>query len=186
MEVVLCYNIPMMKKIFCGFVLVFMTFGFITNIKAEEVNFDLKKINYNLPYPGILPDHQLYFIKVVRDSVLEFFTRDYIKKAELNLLLADKKAVMALELSKKNKWSMAKKYILQAESYYPKIVENIDVSKKQGKSASGDFILKIKLSNEKHKEIIEDLIKNAPKGEAVNFEQALKLNKEVNNKLAKI
>jgi hypothetical protein len=157
-----------------------------TNINANEIRIESKRIEYNLPYSGILPDNQLYFVKVMRDNLLDFLTRDFLKKAELNLLFADKKIVMAQELAKKNKWSMVKKTISEAESHYQKIINALTTSKKQGTTASGDFILKVKLSNEKHREIIENLLKLAPSSDATYFEQILQTNKQISQKLAKL
>src|SRR3989344_6985739 len=46
---------------------------------------------YTLPYPGILPDNLLYPIKVFRDRIVSFLISDPLKKAEFNLLQADKR-----------------------------------------------------------------------------------------------
>jgi hypothetical protein len=173
----------MIKNIFCGFALMFLALGFFSNTYASEIKIEAKNVEYNLPYPGILPDNQLYSFKIIRDSLMDFFTRDFLKKAELNLLFADKKIAMASELSKKNKWSIAKKTISEAEDHYQKIIDALVESKKQGTSASGDFILKVKLSNEKHRQTIEDLLKEAPSGDTVYFEETLKENKQISQQL---
>ena len=39
------------------------------------------KVLYNLPYPGLTPDNPLYFIKAVRDRIIDISTRDTLKKA---------------------------------------------------------------------------------------------------------
>ena len=65
-----------------------------------------------------------------------------------------------------------------------KIPTLIETSKKQGVSAEGDFILRVKLSNEKHREVLESLIKDAPQGERSGFEQILTLNREIKEKIA--
>lgn len=176
----------MIKNIFCGFVLMFLVLGINTNIYANEIKIESKQVEYNLPYPGILPDNELYFVKIARDKLMDFFTRDFLKKAELNLLFADKKIVMASELTKKNKWSIAKKTISEAEGHYQRIIDALVESKKQGTSASGDFILKVKLSNEKHRQTIENLLKDAPGGDAAYFEETLKTNKEISQELTKL
>lgn len=173
----------MIKNIFCGFVLTCLALGFSPITHANEIKIEAKNVEYNLPYPGILPDNQLYCVKVVRDKLMDFLTRDFLKKAELNLLFADKKIAMASELSKKNKWSIAKKTISEAEDHYQRIIDSLIESKKQGTSPSGDFILKVKLSNEKHRQTIEDLLKEAPGGDTVYFEETLKTNKEISQKL---
>ena len=59
----------------------------------------LNSILYPLPFPGILPNHPLYFLKVVRDTLIEKMITNEIKKAEFYILQADKRLQMSLELS---------------------------------------------------------------------------------------
>src|SRR5690606_7708840 len=49
------------------------------------------EIVYTLPYPGILPDNPLYVLKATRDRIVSFFIADPVKKAEFDLLQADKR-----------------------------------------------------------------------------------------------
>lgn len=58
-------------------------------------------INYTLPYPGILPDHPLYFLKSFRDAILSRLISNPVKKFEFDLLQADKKLNMAIFLKMK-------------------------------------------------------------------------------------
>ena len=59
---------------------------------AEEATETAKtSIDYALPYPGILPGHPLYSVKMLRDRVMGWFITDPLKKAEFYLLLADKR-----------------------------------------------------------------------------------------------
>lgn len=74
--------------------------------------------DYNLPYPGILPDHPLYKLKVLRDKVTTFLIRDPIKKAEYHLLLADKRIYMSRLLVDKGKIALAKETALKGENEY--------------------------------------------------------------------
>ncbi len=153
---------------------------------SEEVNIEAKTVEYTLIYPGILPDHPLYFIKTIRDNIVYFLTRDYIKKAKLNLDFSDKKAAMALLLSQKGKWKLSTDTILDGEREFGKIPELLNISKKQGAAAPENFILILKLSNEKHREIIEQMLKDAPQGERRNFEEALTLNNKAQKTLSKL
>ncbi len=59
-------------------------------------------INYTLPYPGILPDHPLYFLKSLRDLILTKLISNPVKKFEFDLLQADKKLNMAIFLKMKS------------------------------------------------------------------------------------
>lgn len=177
----------MVKKIFAASViglLFLVLFIFFSTTGHAEVRIEAKKVDYTLPYPGLLPDHPLYMIKEIRDNVLIFFTRDYLKKTEIQLLLSDKKIVMADDLAKKGKWQVSSAIALEAEQQSVGIPELVSRSKRQGASASDNFIQKLKMSNAKHQEIIEDLLKNSPQGERTKFEKALSLNKEITKKIA--
>jgi hypothetical protein len=59
------------------------------------------KIEYTLPYPGILPDHPLYFVKTLRDTILSRLISNPVKMAEFDLLQADKKLNMSIFLKMK-------------------------------------------------------------------------------------
>ncbi|HLD26380.1 MAG TPA: DUF5667 domain-containing protein [Patescibacteria group bacterium] len=145
----------------------------------EEIRIESKKISYDLPYAGMLPDNPLFFIKNVRDKILEFATRDQIKKASLYLLFADKRIRMAIELSEKGKWELATVAVEEAEKYLAKINPLLVDAQKQGMSSGSDFILTLKLSIEKHREVIESLLKNVPQGERVKIEKSLSINQKI-------
>ncbi|HSW97310.1 MAG TPA: hypothetical protein VLF89_05800, partial [Candidatus Saccharimonadales bacterium] len=40
------------------------------------ITMENKQIQYDLPYPGLLPDNPLYSLKVLRDKIVEFFISD--------------------------------------------------------------------------------------------------------------
>lgn len=141
------------------------------------------KVAYDLPYPGILPDHPLYSVKIVRDRIMEFVTRDYIKKAELYLLLSDKRVAMAIDLAKKGKESIALSTLSKAEKYFAKIPVLVRSAKKQGSSPASEFIQRLRLSNAKHKETAEDFLKELPQGSTEAVNQILRLNYEIRKEL---
>jgi hypothetical protein len=183
----------MIKRFFLLTALVsFIFFSFYLIVKAEEgikngaqeIKIEAKKIDYILPYPGILPDHPLYFLKAIRDRSLDFFTRDYIKKAQLYLLFSDKRISMALELAKKGRWSLMVATVSKGEKYALKIIQALETSKKQGVSPESNFVLKVKLSNEKHREVIENLFKETPQGERMELEKIFLLNKQIKERLS--
>ena len=64
-----------------------------------------------------------------------------------------------------------------------KIFPFLSQSKKQGVSPSQDFILTLKLSNEKHKEVIETIFKDVPQGERSLLSEVLNVNKKAKNEL---
>jgi len=138
-----------------------------------------EKVVYTLPYPGILPDHPLYFIKILRDRVNEFITRDNLKKAEIYLLYSDKRVAMAIALAKKGKTTLTINTFSKAEKYLQKAVFLLKEAKNQGSSAPSSFVETIKLATAKHKELINELMKTSPQGYSDSLSQLLILNDQV-------
>lgn len=165
--------------------LVFLSTYFIANFTYSKEP-EQKKIEYNLPYPGILPDNPLYPIKNLRDNLLIFFTRDQIKKTELFLLLSDKKIYMTRSLMKTGKWELVAKTAQEAEEFFLKIPPLLASSKKQGASANEDFIKRLTLSSAKHREILDELLTKSPEIYKGELKKALALNEEISKKLSKL
>ena len=155
-------------------------------LESQPILFNQEKIEYNLPYPGILPDHPLFFLKNIRDKVLELTTRDSLKKAELYLLLADKRVGMAMNLAKGGKEKNASLAFSEAEGFFAKIPQLIEISKKQGVSASSDFIQRLRLSNAKHKEIGTSLLKDLSQELNSEISKSLDVNQQIKKKLEKL
>ena len=153
---------------------------------SQTFTMQQEKISYTLPYPGILPDHPLYFIKAIRDQLLQMRTRDNIKKAEVYLLLSDKRVAMTLSLAKKGKDKLAITTFSKGEKYFSYIPKLLSDSKKQGVSAQSDFVNTLKLSNSKHREVAETLLKELPQGQNEAIGQILKMNAEIKTELEKL
>src|SRR3990172_8326684 len=63
------------------------------------------EVSYELPYPGrILPDGPLWFLKVARDKAWLIVTPSNLRKAELNLLFANKRLSASKLLFEKGKY----------------------------------------------------------------------------------
>ncbi len=179
----------MVKKLSVPFVLgIFMLFiipVFYLVDYSQEINLTKQdKIEYTLPHPGILPDHPLYVFKAARDKLMEFFTRDSIKKAELYLLFSDKRVKMAEELATKGKNNLAISTFSKAEKYSLKIPEILRESKQQGVAPTAALIEKLKLSNEKHREIYSHLLETLPEGEQEGLSLIGELNLQVSNEIS--
>lgn len=64
-------------------------------------------VDYVLPFPGILPDHPLYPVKKIRDSLLLLMITNPLRKVEFHQLMADKQLNMATFLADKEKYAHA-------------------------------------------------------------------------------
>jgi len=176
----------MLKKalIFLCFVILTITipltvyFTDASLVKAEN------KVIYDLPYPGILPDHPLYFLKALRDRLHVFFNRDYQKKAEIYLLYSDKRTAASVLLLENGKEKLALDTLAKGEKYFFKIPFLIEQSKRQGQSFPNELVEKIKTANLKHAEIIDDFLKKVSQGQSPYLLEIKKINEEIRKKLA--
>jgi len=150
---------------------------------SQTITHEQEKIVYELPYPGILPDHPLYIFKTLRDKIWAFSTRDNLKKADIYRLFSDKRAKMAQELTDKGKTDLAITTISKGEKYFLKIPKLLKDSKNQGVAPKQEFLDKLKASNMKHKETIQDLLKRAPEGEQYRITEVLKINESLQKQL---
>ena len=115
-------------------------------------------IEYELPYPGILPDSPLYFLKATRDRVISFLIRDQIKRISFNQLQADKRVHAALLLSKKEerKVPLVISTFSKGENYLELAMRDAADAKKQKKDVATE-IGKMQTAAKKYKEILLSL-----------------------------
>ena len=113
------------------------------------------QIEYTLPYPGLLPDNPLYFLKVFRDNVVGFLIKDPSKKAQFDLLQADKRFESGIMLlsEKPPKVDMAETIMSKGENYFEDAVAQTKRAKAQGVPVN-DFLLKMRTADRKYKEIL--------------------------------
>lgn len=105
-------------------------------------------VDYSLPYQGkILPDNPFWYIKVVRDKLWYALTFNVDKKAELNLLFADKRLSASMELFKNNKPDLGTSTLSKSGKYMEKAEKLTNNNK--------DLLNKIALSSLKHRYMIE-------------------------------
>ncbi len=156
---------------------------FVMESSGQTVDTQDERVVYNLPYPGILSDNPLYLVKIVRDRITEFLTREALKKAQLYLLYSDKRIAMAISLAHKGKTRQAVDAASKAEKYFLKIPPILKDAKKQGNSSPSSFVETLKLSNAKHKEVIAELLKILPAGASVELNQVNVLNEKARRDL---
>jgi hypothetical protein len=130
-------------------------------------------ISYELPYPGILPDNPLYFLRVTRDWVVGVLISDPLKKAEFDLLQADKRLNAGISLFYKGKISLALSTISKAENYFSEALDKVGEAKMQGKSV-GEINGRLKDALKKHEQELKILTEKASKDSKQNFEKELR------------
>ena len=123
---------------------------------AENALSNIKKHSeYALAYPGILPDHPLYPLKMTRDKTIEFLILDPIKKAEFYLLQADKRLSAGITLFYLGKTKTGEETISKGEKYFHLAVLELEKNKTV---STGDVLDRTLKAAEKHEEEIGLLI----------------------------
>jgi len=137
---------------------------------AEKVE---EKVQYELAYPGMLPDSPLYFLKVLRDRIVKFLISDPLKEAEFNLLTSDKRVYAALLLVEKNKHDLALTTLSKSNNYFHEAVSSLSEAKGKGVDIK-PLYERMSASVKKHEEILRDqIMPKSPKNLMKDFEREL-------------
>lgn len=179
-----------MRKFLTGFICLLFVFVFIfpnSRVSAQtpsgkEIKIDQEKpksedvsnnkegqaatvaaiVEYNLPYPGILPDNPLYFLKAARDRLVGFLISDSTKKAEFNLLTSDKRINAAWLLAAKGKNDLSVSTLSKSNNYIDQAILAASIAKNAGKNV--DTVLSnLKNAITKHIEVVDLIEKKVDK-----------------------
>jgi hypothetical protein len=121
------------------------TTGEVESVQSAEVE-------YALPYPGILSDHPLYFLKKIRDSLMRAFLNDPIKKIEFSLLQSDKFLGMAMSYADKKNWVRAGETVVLSQKEMERAISEVVSAQSSGTKIPANVIGNLELSAVKHKE----------------------------------
>ncbi len=116
---------------------------------------EVKKIDYVLPYPGVLPDSPLWPIKDLRDKVIGLFVFDPVAKGQYNLHLADKRLAAGMALIDGGKRELGLRTLVSAEQYLSKALEK-DVEARLRKIDTATLDAQLSKAVRKHMEIISE------------------------------
>jgi len=117
-------------------------------------------VQYDLAYSGILPDSPLYFLKALRDNAINLFISDPLKKANYDLLMADKRLGAAEKLLEKNKVDLAITTLSKSGNYFYLAVGQAANAKKQGQD-TGEILSKLNNASLKHQQVISKMIQKS-------------------------
>lgn len=144
-----------------------------------------KTVEYFLPYPGILPGHPLYPLKMIRDKIVSLFIIDPIKKAEYFLLMADKRVNAGKFLIDYNKISLGEPTISKGQNYLDQTLGLVEETKKQGKNVE-DLISRLEKATQKHEEVLEELLLKVPEAAKPGIRNAIERSKKAQEKVREI
>jgi len=115
------------------------------------------RVEYYLPYPGILPDSSLYRLKALRDKVRLVLTFGQEAKAEKELLFADKRIGAAAALIEGGKVSLGVSTATKAEKYLESAVKRIIALQRGGHDVKSMLGILTK-ATAKHIEVLETMM----------------------------
>ena len=119
------------------------------------------KVEYALPYPGILPDHPLYFLKRLRDQILERLIVDPVRKIEFYMLQADKSVNTGLFLAAKQSEALANESLKRGQTYLDQAIQAAAALKAEGKEVPSHLVERFANAGAKYEEVLADLVSRA-------------------------
>lgn len=110
---------------------------------------------YALPYPGILPDSPVYFLKNLRDQTMLFFLRSKTQRSFYLLLMSDKRLGAGQVLVNTGKTSLGVTTLAKSQDYFKQAVNLADKNNR-------DLLSKLVVAGSKHQEVLGNLRSKAP------------------------
>lgn len=158
-----------MKRAILAFIIVIgllliVQISFADEEGSTSASTESAKFEYTLPYPGILPDSPLYFLKVIRDKIEGFLISDPMIKTSFDLQTADKRLASGIALFEKGKKDLAESTISKGENYFEDAIKNINMAQKQGRPLDPSLLTKMSLSSKKHKEVLGGMLTKSAGG----------------------
>jgi len=148
---------------------------------AGKESLQSSQVDYFLPYPGILPDSPLYKIKMVRDRIWLWLTRQSSKKLDLLLLFADKRIGAGEILIKGNKVALGVSTLTKGEKYWERAVGEVNRLSAEKRMGAKEKLIKASL---KYQEILENLLLRVSAEEKTELEKILNSLKSLREQLA--
>lgn len=158
----------------------------VNDPESIPVTTSKEKIEYTLPYPGILPDHPLYIAKRIRDYILERVIVEPIRKGEFYMLQGDKRLQMGMMLIDMGKFSLGESTISKAEKYMEQSVRVL-LSYQTSEAVVPTHISdKVRLSLLKHEEVINDVLLKVPDAQKNGLTESLMRVKQMQEEAKKL
>ncbi|MBI3985222.1 MAG: hypothetical protein HY344_04810 [Candidatus Levybacteria bacterium] len=122
---------------------------------SNAISTQSASVNYQLAWPGMLPDNPLYKLKVLRDKIMSKLVSDPIKKIEWDLIMADKTIYASLLLLDKGNIALAKETALKGEHYFTILVTDYKWAFWRHQGITQELDERIKTAALKHQEIFD-------------------------------
>lgn len=124
---------------------------------------------YQFPWPGMLPDHPLYKLKVLRNKIIANIIYSPVKKVEFDLLMADKTLYAGKLLLEKGQGELAKETALKGENYFSILVADYARAKQRNEVIPWQLRVRIVRAYEAHQQLIDYLGQKAPEADKKTY-----------------
>ncbi|MEK7587591.1 MAG: hypothetical protein AAB457_02125 [Patescibacteria group bacterium] len=145
---------------------VIMVFMFLTPMVFAQTP---SVMAYQFPWPGILPDHPLYKLKVLRNKIIAKIIYSPVKRVEFDLLMADKTLYASKLLLDKGQGDLAKETALKGENYFSILVTDYARAKGKNQVIPGQLRARIVRAYEAHQQLIDYLGQKAPEADKKTY-----------------
>lgn len=126
---------------------------------------------YHFAWPGILPDHPLYKIKVARNKLIEKMIYSPVKRIEFDLLMADKTLYASKLLMEKGENALARETALKGENYFSILISDYRRAREENFLIPTVLDKKIAEAYKAHQELIAYLIEHATETDKETYKQ---------------
>jgi len=162
----------MIKSVTLFFVLFFVVSAGGKSVQAQEPrDTAIQASDYALAWSGILPDHPLYALTILRDRIVFHLVVKPEKKLEYYLLQTDKGIYATKLLVDKGKIALATETALKAEHNYTQLVSDYKWMFFYSVEIPDKLLRKIKTAALKHQEVLELIAQQVPEKDATSFLQ---------------
>lgn len=133
--------------------------GGVEMIATESSVIGPQRINYELPYPGILPDNPFYFLKMIRDNMVKMLINDHLTRAKFSLENAEKRVFAGKLLIDKGKDELALETISKGVNYLNDTLKAVEKVRRENPKDPHitPFKQQFKTSTQKLQELLKEL-----------------------------
>ena len=167
-----------MAVLIFAWVVLFVSFGKIMASTTPTTLPTPASVDYFLAYPGILPGHFLYPLKMARDRIWLFLTADSLQKAQTLLLFADKRLVAGKVLIEAGKNDLGITTLSKAEKYLERALIQGKVAKEKGEDTES-FFNTLQKASQKHQEVLLEIQEKLSEEGKKELEEVIKYPKRI-------
>ena len=156
-----------MKAIFLLIISVFL-FSLGTGVLAQETE---------LPDPGLTPDSPFYFLEIIVEEIVTFFTFGDLKKAERHALLAAERLAEVQAVVEKGKPEFAEKTLERYRMQLQNSIARAEKAQTKGENTEKvmEVLARVGQATSKHLEVLAEVYEKVPEEAKPAIENAMKV-----------